>query len=188
MTASSRERISIDLQGLKPALLASAQARRLSPSEFIRQALAFGLDRSAPALDDRPEGLRPARVRIGLRLEAEWATALRTAAKAAGLSAGDFVSSLLAGAQPGTASARPVDQAAALTTSCSALTSLGRDLRHLTVLLSQSEVEAARQYRGRLDDVGDQVRAHLRLAAAVLAHLKHLRRSPSVHTDTGREN
>jgi hypothetical protein len=39
MKAKSRERISIDLQGLKTALLARSQAQGVSPSELVRKAL-----------------------------------------------------------------------------------------------------------------------------------------------------
>lgn len=186
MTESSRDRISVDLQGLKPALLACAQARGVSPSELIRKALAIALDHSAPSGPTRP-GPRGPRVRISLRLGAEQATALQTAARTAGLSAGDCVAALLAGVFRMTAAERPSDQVAALTASCSVLTSLNRDLRHLTLLLSRGSVEAARQYRDRLDEVDRQVRAHLLLAAAVLADLKHLRRGTSTRARMGSE-
>jgi hypothetical protein len=186
MTESSRDRFSVDLQGLKPALLVCAQRRGVSPSELIRKALAIVVDHLAPSEHARParDGRR---VRISLRLEAEEATALQTAARAAGLSAGDFVTALLAGAFRVTTGERPSDQAAALTASCSVLTSLNRDLRHLTLLLSRGSVEAARQYRDRLGEVDRLVRAHLRLAAAVLADLKHLRKTTSAGAGVGSE-
>ncbi len=179
MTESSRDRISVDLQGLKPALMARAQTDGVSPSELIRKAIAIALGH--PPLPTRSEHARAVhhgpRVRIDLRLEAEQAIALQTAARAAGLSASDCVTALLAGASRMTVGERPSDKAAALTASCSVLTSLNRDLRHLTLLLSRGSVEAARQYRDRLDEVDRQVRAHLHLAAAVLADLKHLRKA-----------
>ena len=188
MTESSRDRISVDLQGLKPALLASAQTRGISPSELIRKALATALDRLAPTCTEHAGAVRCGpRVRVSLRLEAEQAAALHATARAAGLSAGDCVTALLAGAFRVAAGERPSDQAAALTASCSVLTSLNRDLRHLTLLLSRGSVEAARQYRDRLDEVDRQVRAHLQLAAAVLADLKYLRRAPSAGARVGSE-
>src|ERR1700741_1567590 len=136
MTESSRDRISVDLQGLKHTLFACAQTRGVSPSALIRKAIAIALDHPASSEQARPV-LDGPRVRVSLRLEAEQAVALQTTARAAGLSAGDCVAALLAGSLRTTAGERPSDQAAALAASCSALTSLNRDLRHLTLLLSR---------------------------------------------------
>lgn len=36
-TSSSRDRISVDLRGLKAALLAQARAKGVTPSDFIRK-------------------------------------------------------------------------------------------------------------------------------------------------------
>ncbi len=63
--------------------------------------------------------------------------------------------------------------------SSAALSTLARDLRHLTQLLRQGEVLAAQQYRARLDDVERDVRAHLTLAAPLLSELKPLLRRVS---------
>ena len=43
MTTSSRDRISVDLQGLKASLCERAQATGILPSAFIREALADAL-------------------------------------------------------------------------------------------------------------------------------------------------
>jgi hypothetical protein len=62
-----------------------------------------------------------------------------------------------------------------LVSSCSVLAVLARDLRHLTQLLWQGEIQAAQEYRGRLDEVAGTVQSHLRLAAEVLGDLDALR-------------
>mgnify|MGYP006200970465 CR=1 FL=1 len=48
MEPSSRDRISVDLHGLKAPLMERAQAVGLSPSHLVRQVLADALGRPAP--------------------------------------------------------------------------------------------------------------------------------------------
>jgi hypothetical protein len=108
----------------------------------------------------------------------------------AALSRGAFLAGLLAGmpSLSGVSSSRP-DCIAALTASSAELSTLIRSINHLTALLRQGNVQAAREYRQLLDTLGDDVRAHLRLAGGVLADLqpsravKH-RGEPRVDTRT----
>lgn len=65
METQSRERISIDLQGLKPALLARSQAQGVSPSELVRKALEQAL--GAPAEAEQGADHRPHLKRSGDR-------------------------------------------------------------------------------------------------------------------------
>ena len=53
MTPSSRDRISVDLHGLKAALFERAQALGVSPSGLVRTTLAEALGRSDPTDIDR---------------------------------------------------------------------------------------------------------------------------------------
>src|SRR6218665_1326413 len=84
METQSRERISIDLQGLKPALLARSQAQGVSPSELVRKALEQALGAPAEAeqgADHRPHLKRSGdRARLCLRMERDGAMALLAAA------------------------------------------------------------------------------------------------------------
>ena len=70
-----------------------------------------------------------------------------------------------------------LDCLAALTTSCAELSTLSRNVNHLTALLRKGDVRPAQEYRRMLDTLGDDVRAHLRLAARVLAELRPARSS-----------
>ena len=101
METKSRERISIDLQGLKPALLARSQAQGVSPSELVRKALeqALGVPIEAgEGVDLRPPPKRSGdRARLCLRMERDGAMAVLAAAKRSGLSPGDYVAGLVAG-------------------------------------------------------------------------------------------
>ncbi len=91
---------------------------------------------------------------------------------------GSFLAGLLASVPSlsGDASGR-LDCLAALTASSAELSTLSRNIHHLTVLLRQGEVRAAQEYRRVLDTLSDDVRAHLSLAASVLAELRPARQS-----------
>jgi hypothetical protein len=177
MAPSSRDRISVDLRGMKTALVARARAKGVTPSEFIRAALA---DASQPVSDVstsamNPSGASHARVRLSLRMPRDEAHLVLSKAKASGLSVGRYVAGLCAGIPALTNGSHPVELSMALVTSCAELSTLARDLRHLTLLLRQGEVRAAQQYRGRLDHTERDVRAHLAVAAAAMAQLRPIR-------------
>ena len=53
MAPSSRDRISVDLHGLKAALFERAQALGVSPSDLVRTTLADALGRADPGNIDR---------------------------------------------------------------------------------------------------------------------------------------
>jgi hypothetical protein len=76
---------------------------------------------------------------------------------------------LVDGAPPVTASADRKVAAAALSQSSAELAVLSRDINHLTQLLRRGAMDAARQYRERLDHLDGDVRSHLDKAATVLA-------------------
>ncbi len=68
MAPSSRDRISVDLHGLKAALMERAQALGVSPSELVRKALADELGRSAGKVIDPSEKRRGGRIGERARL------------------------------------------------------------------------------------------------------------------------
>ncbi|MEO6744476.1 MAG: hypothetical protein ABIN08_08360, partial [Caldimonas sp.] len=72
-----------------------------------------------------------------------------------------------------------VDVMAALVASSAELSTLNRNLHHLTLLLRQGSVQAAREYRATLETLADEVRAHLRLASSALADLRPRRAAAS---------
>ena len=173
MAPSSRDRISVDLRGLKAALLERSRAQGQTPSYFVRALLAGALhaeaDEEKPTLEPRLSGRR---VRLSMRLSGDEARLVIERARAAGLPIGSYVAGLCAGIPAIVGGTRPADQVAALVMSSAELATLARDLRHLTLLLRQGEVRAAQEYRRLFDTLGDDVRAHLRLAARTLAELR----------------
>jgi len=176
MTPSSRDRISVDLRGLRAALFEQARARGISPSDLVRAALATALDQSAPSITARsaPGTVESSedRVRLSLRMSRHDAQATITAARATGLSPGAYVAGLIDGVPVLTSGSTRADHLASLIASSAELSTLCRNLHRLTSLLRQGSVRAAQEYRDMLDTVADDVREHLTLASSVLADLR----------------
>ena len=183
MNPTARDRISVDLQGLKAALLKRADEMDVSPSDVVRRVLADAL--AAPPVghrSDRPRGSRRSHgavQRVSLRMRQVHVLALNEAARRAGLSLGDHVAGLLEGVAALGGEGDRLGNLAALTASNAEMASLGRDLRHLTSLLARGESQAARFYRERFDTLADEVRAHLRMSSRALSDLQP-RRSAQV--------
>jgi hypothetical protein len=175
MAPSSRDRISVDLRGLKAALLERAAAFGVSPSALVREALAAALGAPAGSHGQRPGRHDPAdsgdRVRLSLRMCRTEAAAALQAAHQAGLSPGAFVAGLVAGVPVLSQRGQAADHRAALVASSAELASLSRSIHHLTALLRQGDVQAAQAYRVMLDTLASDVRGHLALASRVLADL-----------------
>ena len=158
MTTSSRDRISVDLRGLRAALLAQARARGVTPLNLVRGVLAEALGdvdfgpRAPGAATHRsaPNG----RVRLSLRLTTDQARAITLAAKAAGLSNGDFVAGMVAGVPVLSADANRTVTLATLIASSAEISTLSRNIHHLTSLPRQGAFRAAQEYRSNARHFG----------------------------------
>lgn len=175
MQVSSRDRITVDMRGMKGALTARAQQLGLAPSEFVRSTLASALgatDQTRVSVGCRPHA-DSSRVRMNLRVGRTERDQLQRAARQAGLTVADWVSGLLEGGSGVDLriSAPLVDS---LNASNAELAALSRSLSRLTALLGQGSVKAALAYRDSLDRTHGEVRAHLGLAAAALSELRPL--------------
>lgn len=184
METSSRDRISVDLHGLKAMLLEQSAALGLSPSALVRRALVKELGGSAPA-ESRHAVTSPAgsRTRLCLRMGVDDAAATLQAAHRAGMSPGDFVAGLVAGVPIALNGCGRADLVAALTASNAELSTLSRNVYHLADLLRQAQVGPALFYREMLDTLSGDVRRHLALASGVLADLRP-RALPQQHRQT----
>ena len=182
MNTPSHDFVTVEMRGLKAALVARARAQRVSVSVLVRGAV----ERELGLVDESKESegaLCPAAsarsiVKLSIRLTSCEAEQLDASARRAGLSRGAFLAGLLTDVPSlsGGAGSR-LDCLAALTASSAELSTLSRDINHLTALLRRGEVRAAQEYRLMLDTLGDDVRAHLSLAASVLADLRPARPS-----------
>ena len=176
MAPSSRDRISVDLRGLKAPLFEQARARGVSPSGLVRDALIRALGQTHPSSLDRVvRGARlptEGRARLSLRMSREEARATLAAARQAGLAPGAYVADLVAGVPALVGGASRDEHIAALIASSAELSTLSRDIHQLTSLLRQGNVRAAQEYRERLDTLAGDVRSHLSVASGVLADLR----------------
>ena len=181
MAPSSRDRISVDLRGLKAALFEQARAHGVSPSRLVRDALAEALGQSDSSGFDRTATTAAvpieSRVRLSLRMSREEAEVILAVARHAGLPPGAFIAGLVAGVPALTNGANRTDHLAALIASSAELSTLSRNIHHLASLLREGNVRPALVYRVMLDTLAGDVRGHLTLAASVLADLRPRSRS-----------
>jgi predicted HicB family RNase H-like nuclease len=176
MRAAAREFFTVDLRGLRAALTSRAASQGVTESDVLRSALAATLDSGAIVQSrENDESHAEGSVKLSVRLPRRVVQRLDHQARAAGLSRGAYLSRLIDGAPPVTASADRAAGAAALSASAAELAQLSRDINHLTQLLRRGAVEAARPYRERLDTLDADVRAHLDQAALTLALLSSSR-------------
>jgi hypothetical protein len=176
MAPSSRDRISVDLHGLKAALLARAQAQGVSPSVLVRSLVAESMGRNLDPAVQPQSGHQPPpradRARLCLRMSRAEAADVLSAARRAGMCPGSFVAGLVAGVPAIQSGRGRGDHVAALIASNAELASLSRNIHHLSSLLRVGDVEPARVYRGMLDTMGADIRRHLELASHTLAELR----------------
>ncbi len=184
MGTPSHDFVTVDMRGLKAALVACAAQRRVSVSVLVRQAVELAIGHGDDA-EGRPVGHSDGRaegddwVKLSLRMRRCEASHLDASARAAGMSRGAYLAGLVNGV-PVLASggARP-ELVSALTRSCAELSTLSRNVHQLTALLQAGNVQQALLYRDLLDHLADDVRAHLRVAAQVLTELRPARRATS---------
>jgi hypothetical protein len=176
MASNGREYFTVDLRGFRGALRARAARDGLTESDVLRSALASAL--GEPGVPSRPAGVEPAEfsrrtphAKLSIRLPVPASRRLDLNARAAGLSRGAYLMRLIDGASPVIPSTERTAGYAALNVSASELALLSRDINHLTYLLRKGSVAAAREYRGRLDQLDADVRRHLDLSAKVIADL-----------------
>lgn len=178
MNPSSHDFVTVDMRGFKAALVARAQAERVSVSLLVRSAVAGYLGLSAGA-DQRAvaDPINDATVKLSIRLTPAEAQQLAVGARTAGLSRGAYLAGLIANVPVLTAGASRADHLEALIASSSELSTLSRNIHQLTSLLRQGNVKPAQQYRAMLDTLTGDVSRHLTLASRVLADLQPSRRA-----------
>lgn len=182
MNTHSHDFVTVDMRGLKAALVARAQSERVSVSVLVRSAVARELGLAKAAADQQaaaPAGSASSStmVKLSIRLTFEEAERLAAGARAAGLSRGAYLSGLIANVPVLTSGASRADHLATLIASSAELSTLSRNIHHLTSLLREGNVRPALEYRGMLDTLAGDVHGHLTLAASVLADLRPRSRS-----------
>jgi hypothetical protein len=177
MTTTAHDFVTVDMRGLKAALVARAQADRVSVSVLVRGAVARDLGLAMHGVASRMEApyagaARAVDVKLSIRMSAEEARQLSEGARAAGLSRGAYLAGLVANVPVLSTGGGRSEHIAALMASSAELATLSRNIHRLTALLRQANVEPARPYREMLDTLAGDVRRHLELAARALADLQ----------------
>lgn len=176
MEPSSRDRISVDLHGLKAPLMERAQAVGLSPSRLVRQVLADALGRpalpNAEASHTPVQTDQPSRTRLCLRMRSEDATATLQAAQRAGMATGDYVAALVAGVPVILDGGGHAQTLQAVSASTDELAHFGHRLYQLNALLRRGDVEPIRPCVGMLETLARDVRRHLDHVSCALADLQ----------------
>jgi hypothetical protein len=180
MATPAREYFTVDLRGLRAALAARAQRDGVTESDVLRSALATALSAGqgvvcGPAAESINGKEHAAPLKLSVRLVRPAAHRLDRDAWAAGLSRGAYLTRLIRGARTVASSADRIEMSRALNKSSEELAVLSRDINHLTQLRRQGEVVAAKAYAERDATLDRDVRAHLLLAASVLADLSAMR-------------
>lgn len=189
MNTPTHDFVSVEMRGLKAALVARAQAQRVSVSELVRSAVARDLGLSVvegePQSVEVPHGGgHAASVKLSIRMTAEEAAQLAAGARAAGLSRGAYLAGLVAHVPVLAGGASRVEHIAALSESTAELATLSRNLHLLSTQLRRGEDESTRPQRLMLDTLARDVRQHLDLASIALADLQP--RRPTSAAPAGR--
>jgi hypothetical protein len=187
MNTTAPDFVTVDMRGLKAALVAPAHAQRVSVSAVVRGAVARELGLVVPADPHAPPACvhiisRAASVKLSIRMTPEEAAQLAAGAHAAGLSRGAYLSGLVGSVPVLTSGASRTDHIATLVASSAELSTLSRNIHHLTTLLREGNVQPALVYRDMLDTLAGDVRRHLTLAASTLADLRPRSRSADAST------
>ena len=172
MSADSRDRVTVDLRGLAPAVKAHASARNMTLAAFARAAMVEALKQAEAdpfhlsqggGLDDR----QPVKLTLSLPLrQASW---LVEHARAAGLSYGTYLASVI----DGTPAPGGLGEAVrALMASTNQLAALSADLNDYVRLLRRLNFAEAEKYRQRVVSMFDEIREHVRLNAALAAEVR----------------
>jgi hypothetical protein len=172
VSADLRDRVTVDLRGLAPAMKAHASARHMTLAAFARAAMVDALKQAEvdPFHLLQGDGLdngQPVKLTLNLPLrQASW---LVEHARAAGLSYGTYLASVIDGTP---APGGLAEAARALTASTNQLAALSADLNDYARLLRRKDFEEAERYRQRVLSLFDEVRQHVRLNAALAAEVR----------------
>jgi hypothetical protein len=172
VSADSRDGVTVDLRGLAPAVKAHASARNMTLAAFARAAMVDALKQAQAD----PFHLSPCggldngqAVKLTLSLPLRQASWLVEHARAAGLSYGSYLASVIDGTPAPGALGEAVR---ALTASTAQLAALSTDLNDYVRLLHRLNYAEAEKYRQRVVSMFDEVREHVRLNAALSADVR----------------
>ena len=173
--AAMRDRVTVDLRGIRPQLQAQAAKRQMTAAALVRHAV-------TAMLDDAPSDEGDSRstdgncgtqvIKVTLRLPVAHAVVLASRSRVADVSQGTYIARLIDGmpAQP-----RAPDHAqavAALMASTDRLAVLSADLNAFMRLLGRGNPAALELYRASVMSLNKEVQGHLAAASRLMSELK----------------
>lgn len=173
MLDGSRERISLDLRGLGPAIRAHTRAKGTTVSAVARLAFIKLLSESGAALE-QPAAINPAdggpAVKLTVRIPKAIAAERAARSQATGLSYGGYLSMLMAAAPSPHTGFDAKQTAIALARSTDQLAVLAADLGPIARLTQHGVL--AGQTGDVVDSLTRELRTHLGLAARLMSDLQ----------------
>jgi len=181
MGTPQRDRVTIDLRGLREPLQTRARVNQMTPAALVRQAvLAYLAPKSGDQKPD-PKPLKYVReeqvVKVTLRLPAGHAALMNYQARIANVSKSIYVAALIEGAPPPRNHAQAV---AALQASTNKLAVISTDLSAYLRILHMVKPGASQEldrYQAGMDTLNKDIGRHLNTASALVAELRATRRT-----------
>lgn len=180
MGKPQRDRVTIDLRGLREPLQTRALVNQMTPAALVRQAVLAYLAPKAGDQRPDPKPLKYVReeqvVKVTLRLPAGHAALMNFQARIANVSKSIYVAALIEGVPPSRNHAQTV---AALQASTNRLAIISTDLSAFLRVMytvkpgAQQELE---RYRAGIKTLNEDIRRHLDTAAELVAELRATRR------------
>ena len=176
--AAMRDRVTVDLRGIRPHLQAQAAKRQMTAAALVRHAVTAMLD-DAPCDAGESESIDGASgtqvVKVTLRLPVAHAVVLASRARVADVSQGTYVARLIDGTPAQPPAPDHTQAVAALMASTDRLAVLSADLNAFMRLLGRAPRSELEPYRASIRSLADDVRVHLASAAALMASLRATR-------------
>ena len=181
MGKPQRDRVTIDLRGLREPLQTRARVNQMTPAALVRQAvLAYLAPKSGDQTPD-PKPLTYVReeqvIKVTLRLPAGHAALMNFQARIANVSKSIYVAALIEGAPPPRNHAQTV---AALQASTHRLAVISTDLSAYLRILHMVKPGASQEldrYQAGIDTLNKDIGRHLNTAAELVAELRATRRA-----------
>jgi hypothetical protein len=173
-----RDRVTVDLRGIRPQLQAQAAKRQMTTAALVRHAVTAMLDDTpSDAGDSGPIDSTSGApvVKVTVRLPVAHAVVLASRARAADVSQGTYVARLIDGTPAQPPAPDHTRAVAALMASTDRLAVLSADLSAFMRLLGRTPRSELEPHRASIRSLADDVRAHLASAAALVSALRATR-------------
>lgn len=175
-----RDRVTIDLRGLREPLQAHALRKQMTPAALVRQALLAYLaptpSNQTPELQKLPLLRDKQLVKVTLRLPSEHVEVMNLLARRADVSQSIYVTTLIEGSPLPTNHTQTV---AALQASTNRLAVISTDLSAFLRIMQAAKPGASpelERYRAGIKTLNQDIRQHLDTAAQLVADLRATRR------------